>query len=158
MENRVITKAEMIEAESDQQNQDKNRVVFAVGSIADRISGLVNLLVSIFRNDWYVDFQQNTFTRDALNPSKIHKIVIKNQHSVYIRNIGTGRIRLFNDLWLEPDEFFKDENQHYRKYYRDIDLLLADNIRDNEGYTQPNSAGLLTHKCVVITKQVISKG
>ena len=158
MEDRVINRVELEKAEADQQNHDKNRVIFATGTIADRLSNLVNLLVSIFRNDWFVDFQQVSFTRNASNPSELKKIDVKNKHSVYIRNTGTGRIRLFNDLWLEPDEFFRDENQHYRKYYRDIDLLLADNIRDNEGYTQPGSVGLLTHSCIVITKQVISKG
>lgn len=157
MQDRVINLAEMQAAETDQQNHEKNRIAFAVGSVSERISGLVNLLVSIFRNDWYVDFQQQSFTRDAKNPSKVQKIVIKNKHSIYVRNTGTGRIRLFNDLWLEAGEWYRDENQHYRKYYRDIELLLADNIRDNEGYAIPNSAGLLTHSCIVITKQVTSK-
>jgi hypothetical protein len=157
MENRLIKKSEIIQAEADQQNQEKNRQAFAVGTIAERISALVNLLVSVFRNDWYVDYKQQSFSRDPANPSKVYKIVVKHQHSILIKNTGTGRIRIFDNLWLLPNEIFADENQHYRKFYREIDLLLADNINDTEGYLIINSAGLLTHSCTVLTKQVMSR-
>lgn len=156
MNDRIITRAEMETAEADQQDHKRNRAVFAVGSVAERISALVNLLVSVFRADWYVDFQQHYFERDSNNPSKIFKIVVKHTHSVYIKNVGTGRIRIFNDLWLAAGEFFEDSNQHYRKYYRDIDLLLSDNYNDAEGYLNVGQPSLLTHKCIVITKQVTS--
>lgn len=157
MEDRVINRVELEEAEARGNNHEKNRVVFAMGTITERISGLVNLFVSVFRNDWFVDFQQKSYKRDAANPSKIYHIDIKNKFSVYIKNTGTGRIRLFNDLWLAPNGVFSDENQHYRKYFRSIELLLADNINDAEGYLIKDSAGLLTHSCIVITKQVTSQ-
>jgi hypothetical protein len=156
MEDILINRVEIEASEARMQDAVNNRKVYATGTIAEKIGGLVNLLLSIFRNDWYVDFQQQEYVRDATNPSKIFKIELKNQHSIYIENTGTGRIRIFNNKWLAPGEWWSDSNQHYRKYYRSIDLLLADNFNDAEGYITP-SPGLLTHKCIVITKQVTSQ-
>ena len=114
---------------------------------------LFTLLLNVFRQDWLIDFHEETYYRTAEKRTMNRKINILTAHSVFVRNVGTGRIRLFTGMYLLPGEYWRDENQVYRKYARDIDLLLADPENDPESYTT-DAVPALTYKAYIIIKKV----
>lgn len=144
------------EQEMRKRMEDEAKASSDFGKGGNLFSDLARLFLGVFRQDYYVDFQEQQFAQDASDPTKVFNIIVRECHGVQIKNTGTGRIRLFSNYWLEAGEWWSDQNDHYRKYWRYIPLLLADPFNDAEGYAGTH-ASIKTHSVLVITKHVNSR-
>ncbi len=158
MSDKIYTKEDFARFQADvfKRVDDARAASQNFGTGGNLFTDLGRLLLNVFRQDYFVDFIEQQFKQDARDPQKVYKIKVEGAHGVQIKNVGTGRVRLFSNYWLGPGEWWSDQNDHYRKYWRDIPLLLADPYNDAEGY-EGSHPSINTHEVLVITKQVFNR-